>query len=157
MNLFLTHYLPDDGAENQVNCVASLILGQNGIWGDLPAISPEGVGRFGKLLGLYKQVRDDIAAAPPLRKGLIGGCPEIHEKINPATGKGAVVIFVTNRGVYEYFTQRPVDQKFWASEGATVQRLTDGRAKITVNNTPSANEANKAGWARIVYFGVSAD
>ena len=33
--LFLTHYLPDDPASSQMINLASLILGQNGIWGDL--------------------------------------------------------------------------------------------------------------------------
>lgn len=160
MNLFLTHYLPDDGEQNQINCVASLILGQNGIWGDLPAISAEGVERFGKLLGMYQQVRDDIAAAPPVRKGLIGGCPEIHEKINPATGKGAVVVFIANRGVYEYITERTVDEKYWATDGTTVDRLADGRAKITITNETHigwAGDADKVAWAKIIYFGVTSE
>ncbi|NJO68572.1 MAG: hypothetical protein HC830_04210 [Bacteroidetes bacterium] len=42
-SLFLTHYLPDDPAENQTIAVGSLILGQHGIWGDLPSISANGV------------------------------------------------------------------------------------------------------------------
>jgi alpha-galactosidase len=42
--LFLTHFLPDDPYENQSIAVGSLILGQNGIWGDLLKISPEGIG-----------------------------------------------------------------------------------------------------------------
>ena len=157
MNLFLTHYLPDDGATNQVNCVASLILGQNGIWGDLPAISEQGITLLGGLLGKYKQVRDDIAKASPVREGIIGGCPEIHEKINPATGRGAVVIFATNPGTYHYITQARVDAKTWATDGVKTTQLPDGRCSIAAtfaghmgwNNDPS-----KADWAKIVYFGV---
>jgi len=38
--LFLTHYLPDDPINSQDINLASLILGQNSIWGDLTAISP---------------------------------------------------------------------------------------------------------------------
>ena len=43
--------------------VASLVLGHDGIWGDLLSVSPEGVARIGKLLGLWRQVRDSIAVA----------------------------------------------------------------------------------------------
>jgi hypothetical protein len=35
---------PDDGAANQENAVASLALGQHGMWGDLPGVPPEGSG-----------------------------------------------------------------------------------------------------------------
>ena len=71
--LFLTHYLPDDPESSQVINIASLILGHNGIWGDLLTISKEGVARFGKLLAYYKQVRDDITEAHPVRSGVVGG------------------------------------------------------------------------------------
>ena len=77
--LLLTHYLPDDPMENQLICLGSLILGQNGIWGDLPAISPEGRARFGTVLGKYRQVRDDVARAFPIVEGALAGNPEIHE------------------------------------------------------------------------------
>jgi alpha-galactosidase len=157
MNLFLTHYLPDDGPSNQVNAVASLILGQNGIWGDLPAVSAEGVRLIGGLLGLYKQVRADIAAAPPIRTGIIGGCPEIHEKIDPATGRGAVVLFAAMPGEYTYITERAVDERVWATSGMEVTRLPDGRAEIKTMFTKHRewNEtADNAEYARIAFFGV---
>ena len=41
--LFLTHYLPDDPVELQEVNVASLVLGQNGIWGDLLGVSDAGI------------------------------------------------------------------------------------------------------------------
>ena len=49
--LFLTHYFPDDPEDAQLVGIGSLILGHNGIWGDLLSVSAEGVERFGKLLG----------------------------------------------------------------------------------------------------------
>jgi alpha-galactosidase len=146
--LFLTHYLPDDPAASQYINIASLILGQNGIWGDLPAISAEGVARFGTLLGLYKQVRGDITAATLRRSGPVGGNPEVYEKVNPATGRGAVCIFASAHGTYTYVTEAPVDPRCHATEGAHVTFDPAGRAIITATfDQPSA---------RIVYFGVTA-
>ena len=67
--LFLTHYLPDDPRASQELNIASLVLGQNGIWGDLLRVSDEGIARFGAALAAYKQVRDDITRATLLRTG----------------------------------------------------------------------------------------
>jgi len=128
--LFMTHYLPDDPEYSQSINLGSLILGQNGIWGDLPGVSEEGVKRFAETLSKYKQVRDDITAAYPTRSGEIGGTPEIHEKINPETGKGAVVIFYNYRnawrqrgpffpGTFRYVTRLPVAKEVWHN-GVTV-------------------------------------
>ena len=157
MNLFLTHYLPDDGVNNQVNAVASLILGQNGIWGDLPKIKAEGVATFHTLLEKYKCVRDDIATASPVRQGIIGGALEIHEKINPANGRGAIVIFSSGTGTYHYVTEQPVNGTYWATPGVEVTVLPDGRAKIVatfVNERTWGDAPDKYEWAKIVYFGV---
>lgn len=96
--LFLTHYLPDDPAANQAMTVGSLILGQNGIWGDLLGISPDGVTRMARLLAAYKQVRDDVTTATLIRTGVVGGMVESYEKIDPATGRGVLVIFANNVG-----------------------------------------------------------
>ena len=49
--LFLTHYFPDDPQQWQEVDVASLILGQNGIWGDLLNVSDSGVAFIGSTLG----------------------------------------------------------------------------------------------------------
>lgn len=144
--LYLTHYLPDDPENSQILNIASLILGQNGIWGDLCSISEEGVNRFGHLLGLYKQVRDDITASFPVLTGVPGGSPEIHEKI-AANGRGAVVIFATAAGKYEYLTANRVDPQYWAMDGVTVEYDTAGRAKITCEFPQSS--------AKIIYFGVT--
>lgn len=144
--LFLTHYLPDDPADSQLVNIASLILGQNGIWGDLLSVSPEGVERFHALLGFYKQVRDDITASSPVRTGAVGGSPEIHEKINPATGRGAVVVFAAATGSYRYVTSSPVAPQFHAVEGVAVTFDAQGRAVLTLSCTTSG--------AKIIFFGV---
>ena len=102
--LFLTHYLPDDPAESQRLNIASLILGQNGIWGDLPQLSADGIQHFASLLGKYKQVRDAITASDPEVTGLVGGL-EIHEKIARASGQGVIAIFATATGTYRYLQQ----------------------------------------------------
>jgi alpha-galactosidase len=122
--------LPDDPAESRTINLASLILGQNGIWGDLPGMSGEGVAHFGKVLSAYKKVRDDITEAYPVTMGPTGGCPEIHEKISARTGRGAVVIFATERGTYSWITQNPVDGSEWHEGDITVERDGAGRARI---------------------------
>lgn len=157
--LMLTHYLPDDPEFSQWINLGSLVLGQNGIWGDLLNISDEGVERFNTTLSKYKQVRDDITAAYPVRFGEIGGSPEIHEKINDENGKGAVVIFHNYRNVwdenqddgsftaaYTYVTEHAVDPDFWANSNVEVRLDEEGRAII--------KSSFKGAGAAIVFFGV---
>lgn len=145
--LFLTHYLPDDPYENQSIALGSLILGQNGIWGDLPAISKEGIAFFGKTLTEYKQIRDDITAATLIRDGAVGGSPEIYEKINSATGKGAVVVFSSHPGKYSYVTHYKPSRKISATRGVEVTYDNEGNAVLKL-------EFSKAE-AKIILFGVS--
>jgi len=145
--LFLTHYLPDDPIENQSIAVASLILGQNGIWGDLPRISKEGVAFFGKTLSLYKQVRDDMTSTAMIRDGAVGGSPEVYEKINPETGRGAIVVFSSHDGSYSYISKNTVDPKFWATSGVKLQIDEAGLARIDVEF--------KTAEAKIIFFGVN--
>jgi alpha-galactosidase len=144
--LFLTHYFPDDPQQWQEVDVASLILGQNGIWGDLLHISDSGVAFIGSTLTRYKQVRDDITESDPVVSGVVSASPEIHEKISVATGRGAVVIFATERGTYQYITSHRVAGEHWVSGGVTVTQDTAGRAKIEAT-------FEKAG-AKILFFGV---
>ncbi len=144
--LLLTHYFPDDPANLQELNIASMILGQDGIWGDLTAISREGVRVMARLIGRYKQVSDDMASADPVVTGLVSGSPEIHEKI-AANGRGAVVLFATAPGVYEYTTRHAVNSEHWSSNPVAVRALGDGRAHITA-------EFDEPG-ARIVYFGIA--
>jgi alpha-galactosidase len=130
--LFLTHYLPDDPPASQLLNLASLVLGQNGIWGDLPAVSEEGVVMFGEVLARYKQVREDVTAAAPVTAGIVGGSPEIHEKISAETGRGLVAIFAEAPGVYTYITSLPVASQHWAAAGIAVNLDEHGRARLDV-------------------------
>lgn len=128
--LFLTHYLPDDPRTSQLINIASMILGQNGIWGDLPKVSQEGVELYGRLLGWYKKVRDDVTSAFPVRSGFIGCNPEIHEKIGES-GRGVVCIFADCEGSYRYITSNRASAKVNASDtDVKVTPLPDGRAEI---------------------------
>ncbi len=143
--LFLTHYLPDDPRSSQLINIASMILGQNGIWGDLPKISKEGVELYGKLLGYYKKVREDVTGAYPVRSGFVGCNPEIHEKIGES-GRGIVCAFTDNAGSYRYVTSRRTSAKFKASDGEiAVKRLPDGRSELLFKF--------EKGGAKIVFFG----
>ena len=81
--------------------LASLMLGQNGIWGDLPAVSEAGVALFGEVLGIYKRLRDDITRAYPVTYGQPGETLEVHEKIN-GNGRGMAVLFGSRNGEYRY-------------------------------------------------------
>lgn len=130
--LFLTHYLPDDPINSQDINLASLILGQNGIWGDLPAVSPEGRARFAEVLGKYKPVRDDITAEAAIKTGITGSGFECYEKINSQTGKGVVCVFATVRGTFHYITEKKVVSEVWCSVPANVAHLENGTARIEV-------------------------
>ena len=130
--LFLTHYLPDDPMGSQDINLASLILGQNGIWGDLPAVSPEGRARFGEVLGKYKAVRDDITAEAAIKTGMTGSGFECYEKICSATGKGVVCVFATVRDTFRYITEKKTSPAVWASMPATVTALDDGTSMIEI-------------------------
>jgi alpha-galactosidase len=145
-NLFLTHYLPDDPVESQEMNVASLILGQNGVWGDLLSISDGGVDYIGTSIRRYKQVREEILESDPVVSGLVSGSPEIHEKISATSGKGVVVVFATAKGSYSYVTKHKVVASHWAAGDVTVTMDQAGRAKISVNFA-------KPG-ARVIFFGT---
>ena len=144
--LFLTHYFPDDPRQWQEVNIASLILGQNGIWGDLLSVSDPGVAFIGSTLSKYKQVRDDITESDPVVTGIVSGSPEIHEKISSTTGRGAVVIFATEHGTYNYITSHRVASGHWATDGVTISQDAAGRAKIQAR-------FDKPG-AKILLFGV---
>ena len=128
--LFLTHYLPDEPASSQLENIASLILGQNGFWGDLCALSDESAQRIRSWLDAYKEVRDDITASGATLTGVLGGSPEIYEKINPKNGRGAVVAFAPARGRYEYVTRNAAADAFRATDGARIRRGAKNRAVI---------------------------
>jgi alpha-galactosidase len=144
--LFLTHYFPDDPQQWQEVSVASLILGQDGIWGDLLKVSDSGAAFIDEMLTRYKQVRDDITESDPVVTGIVSASPEIHEKISATTGRGAVVIFATERGKYRYITSHKVADDHWVSEGVTLSTDAAGRARIEAT-------FDKPG-AKILFFGV---
>ncbi len=100
--LMLAHYLPDDPESSQLINLASLVLGQNGIWGDLPGVSEEGADLFGRVLAEYKKVRDDVTRAYPVVYGRPGETFEVHEKISEETGRGLISLFANFRGTYRY-------------------------------------------------------
>lgn len=145
--LFLTHYLPDDPIGSQDINIASLILGQNGIWGDLPAVSPEGRARFGEVLSVYKQVRDDITAEAAIKSGTTGSGFECYEKICSETNKGVVCVFSTVWDTtFRYITEKKVAPSVWTSMPATVTPLANGTAQIEITfNEPGA---------AMIFFGV---
>jgi alpha-galactosidase len=145
--LFLTHYFPDDPEFSQVVNVASLILGHDGLWGDLLSVSPEGVARVGKLLRLWRQVRDAMAAAPPVRQGPVGGSGEVHEKIEHLSGRGAIVVLSTAAGRQQYVSEHAVAREHWATPGTRVTFDAHGRAVLDM--------AFEKPGAAIVFFGVN--
>ena len=144
--LFLSHYQPDEPRNSQTINLASLILGQNGIWGEILKTSPEGVAYFQQVLSRYKQVRDDITNSFPVVQGEPGNSPEIHEKIDRKTGRGAVSIFANTSGQYTYITDNKVDPAMWTTEGITVTIDAKGRAIIQATFTSPG--------AGIVFFGT---
>jgi alpha-galactosidase len=143
--LLLTHYFPDDPKSSQMVNLASLVLGQNGIWGDLPKVSAEGVGLISTVLSKYKQVREDMAGSFPVRSGAVAGTPEVHEKLVSENGRGGVVIFAPARGRFTYVTQGKPVRQWWASEGTKVQFDGVGHAVISAD----ASEG-----AALVFFGA---
>jgi alpha-galactosidase len=78
--------------------------------------------------------------------GIVSASPEVHEKISAATGRGAVVIFATERGTYQYITSHKVVDEHWVSGGVTVTQDAAGHAKIEAT-------FEKPG-AKILFFGV---
>lgn len=100
----------------------------------------------GRWLGLYKQVREAITRADPARQGIVGGSPELHEKIDPASGCGAVAVFAEVPATYRLVTRTRVAREYVATEGVTVRFDTAGRALLDL-------DFRKPG-AKLVFFGV---
>jgi alpha-galactosidase len=143
--LFLTHYLPNIPANSRQLNIASLMLGHNGIWGDLQDVSNDDTKYIASLLDSYKLIREDITKATIIRSGIPGGSPEVYEKINPETGKGIVVMFTNTPGTYEYFTNHKVDKNLRTTDQTKVKIGKDGRAIITCSFTEPS--------AQIIFFG----
>lgn len=144
--LFLTHYLPDDPETSQMINLASLVLGQNGVWGDLLEVSSEGLTLFGQVLGMYKQIRDDVTRSSPVLTGFVGGSPEVHEKLYGETGRGVVAAFAAAAGRYTYITDGATADTYWASAGVDVSRDARGYARLNL-------KFERPG-AKLILFGV---
>jgi alpha-galactosidase len=145
--LFLTHFQTDPPRSSQILNLASLILGQNGIWGEILKTPGADVQYVGEVIGKYKQVRADITAASPVSQGAPGSALEVHEKIGASSTKGAVVLFANTAGHYSYVTQNDVHRKAWHTGGPVALRRDErGRAVIDVNFSEPG--------ARIFFFGA---
>lgn len=143
--LFLTHYQLDGNKNSQRINVASLILGQNGIWGEILKVADNDVKDIAKDINRYKKVREDITAANPVTQGMPGDYFEVREKVNK-NGRGAVVFFGNGKGKYSYTTTNLVSPDFVSSPDAKVKIDEKGRAVITVEfNEPDA---------AIIWFGI---
>jgi alpha-galactosidase len=145
-NLLLTHYYPDDPMESQEVNLASLVLGQNGIWGDLLGVSEAGVRYLAETLARYKRVREAVAESDPVVTGMVSGSPEIHEKISARSGKGVVAIFAMAPGRYTYATRNRVAKPEWTADGVEARVDSFGIAHITA-------DFSKLG-AKIIFFGT---
>ncbi len=145
--LFMTHYLPDDPEASQLINLASLVLGQNGIWGDLPNVSDNGVALFRAVLNEYKRVRGDVTAADPVVYGCPGDSFEVYEKINRKTRRGLISVFTNAGGKYVYRVKSAVDGKPVVFGGASISEK-DGFTYLTVQA--------KGPSAAILFFGGKA-
>lgn len=131
--LFLTHFLPDGPSISQQNSLSSLMLGGNGIWGDLLSLKKEDITMISDILEKYKIVDEDVTQSYPISEGFIGSSPEIYEKVNDCTGKGIVVIFTKCEGTYSYITKNKIQTSAFTVYGADIFELIAGnRLKITV-------------------------
>ena len=121
-----------------------MVLGHNGFWGDLAAVSDAGVARVRAALDHWRTVRDAVTRAHPRRIGAPGMAPEIHEKLHG--GCGVVAIFAAQAGTWDHITAEPVASTVWTMPSVTgdtvITRLADGRARIrAVFRAPGARLA----------------
>ncbi len=144
--LLFAPYMSDEPRNSQTINIASLILGANGLWGELMKVSPKGIAYFNEVLGVYKQVKNDITESSLVRQGETGTSPEIYEKINERTGKGVMVVFATIPGKYTYVSENKVAKDTWKNEGVEVSFDAKGRAVLQMTFD--------TGGAKIIFFGA---
>jgi alpha-galactosidase len=144
-NLFPVHFLMDGPSPMRLNSLASMFLGGNYIWSDLFVLTKEEIAEIAALIGRYKKVARDVTEAYPLVRGFNGASPEIHEKLNPETGRG-IVVFFTREPVDLVYCTQPLAGIAGVSGAEEWQSLADGRLKLRVSL--GQNEA------RIVFCGA---
>lgn len=145
--LFLTHYQPDGDEKSVKTNIASLILGQNGIWGDILNIPNANIEQFNTILVKYKTLKDDITLSTLKHTGKTGDAVEVYEKINPENGKGVISIFSNENTQYSYCTYLPCSKNYWASQDVKTEFDENGLCKITSD----LEEGN----ALIIFFGIN--
>lgn len=132
--LFLTHFLPDKPRFSQNNALAALMLGGNGIWGDLTLLNDEDISVFAETLSKYKKVAESVNNSYPRFKGFIGSSHEIYEKIDYEKAEGLVCFFTRGAGEFEYVTEKINLDKFSHVDGADSYEVTPGGSlKIMVS------------------------
>ena len=126
--LLLTYYQTDGSRNSQLINLASLILGQNGVWGNIAENSAGDVQFIRGILEKYKQVRDDVTLSDPVREGEPGNSSEVVEKINAINGKGEVGNVQQRRAYPLYYpaSGRPADLGYGRGEGASGQSRAGG-------------------------------
>jgi len=132
-SLFLTHFLPDKPRLSQINSAAAMVLGGNGIWGDLVALDSGDAAFFRSHIQRYKSVADAVLNSYPRVQGFIGSSPEIYEKIDPKTGRGMVVFFTVKATEAKHYTQPLETTAKTAVTGADDWKLVGSRLELTVN------------------------
>ncbi len=137
--LFLTHFLPEGDAKARRNSQASLVLGGNGIWGDLLHLTEEEILDWKRFLVLYKQVRHDVSRANPIVRGWAGASPEFHEKLDPASGRGVICCFCRTGGTFHYITRKLCTVPISVIGADDFNIRSDGRVEIII--TLSDNDA----------------
>jgi hypothetical protein len=66
--------------------------------------------------------------------GYVGACPEIHEKINPENGRGALVVFSTQAGRYSHVSTGRTARSIWSSGGGfKIRKDKAGRAVLEMD------------------------
>lgn len=131
--LFLTHFLPHGDLVGQHNSMAALALGGNGIWGFLDSLSADDIARWHSFIKDYKRVRDAVTRAYPITVGALGTSPEIHEKLDPRTGRGIVACFTHMPAKVVHVTQ-PLKHQPASVEGADAwHALSGGRVYLEVD------------------------
>jgi alpha-galactosidase len=130
--LFLTHYLPDAPELAQDNSLASLLLGGNGLWGDLRSLSEADIQRIAGCLADYKQVGRAVVGADPIVRGYPGSSPEVHEKIDPQSASGLVAFFTVKEGEFTHLTQPLAVDRVMEVKGAEAWEVVEGRLRIRV-------------------------